>query len=341
MLYPAGVSLYSVALIACPSLLMTGRSQLQRSRRAGWIYSIAGWGGSSLGIGMAEHLHRVPVAFVAVAALLFSVPLISRFAIHRARETAAILAVLLASWGIARMLFHPVSTVPMSPVDCGRRVYISEGCIHCHSQYVRPGSADVELWGPAGNLEAIRQEKPPLIGNRRQGPDLSNVGARRSPLWLRMHLIDPRSLAYGSIMPSYAYLFRDSRGSDLVTYLESLKNSGSSRHLRTELATWTPDASPVVAERNQGRRLFDQYCATCHDRDGAARTRWGSLFKVQPPNLTTDALSGSGPGTQLNSVELARIIKFGMPGTDMPGHEYLSDPQIMALAGYVTQLRQH
>jgi hypothetical protein len=29
--------------------------------------------------------------------------------------------------------------------------------------------------------------------------------------------------------------------------------------------------------------------------------------------------------------ELARIAKFGIPGTDMPGHEYLSDGQIASI----------
>jgi cytochrome c oxidase cbb3-type subunit 2 len=27
-----------------------------------------------------------------------------------------------------------------------------------------------------------------LIGNRRHGPDLAEVGSRRSPLWLKAHL---------------------------------------------------------------------------------------------------------------------------------------------------------
>jgi cytochrome c oxidase cbb3-type subunit 2 len=35
---------------------------------------------------------------------------------------------------------------------------------------------------------------------------------------------------------------------------------------------------------------------------------------------------------------LARIAKFGIPGTDMPGHEYLSDEEIASLSLRLTQI---
>lgn len=36
---------------------------------------------------------------------------------------------------------------------------------------------------------------------------------------------------------------------------------------------------------------------------------------------------------------LPRIIKFGIPGTDMPGHETLSDSEIADLASFVLRMR--
>jgi cbb3-type cytochrome c oxidase subunit II len=107
----------------------------------------------------------------------------------------------------------------------GREVYIAEGCIHCHSQYVRPGTADEDRWGPAGSLPELERQHPPLFGNRRQGPDLQNVGARRDAEWLRRQLKTPRVVMAGSRMPGYAHLFRSgqpSRGDALVAYLLSL-----------------------------------------------------------------------------------------------------------------------
>ncbi len=67
------------------------------------------------------------------------------------------------------------------------------------------------MWSYGGPRKMLKSSAAniPLIGNRRQGPDLSEVGARRSPLWLHIHLIDPRLLSYDSPMPSYAWLFRD------------------------------------------------------------------------------------------------------------------------------------
>jgi cytochrome c oxidase cbb3-type subunit 2 len=110
----------------------------------------------------------------------------------------------------------------------GRHVYVSEGCMHCHSQFIRPGTRDEELWGAARDPEFSRQQSPALIGNRRQGPDLMNVGARRIRDWQRMHLTTPRLVSPNSRMPSYAHLFAegDPRGEALLDYLDSLGREG-------------------------------------------------------------------------------------------------------------------
>jgi len=34
---------------------------------------------------------------------------------------------------------------------------------------------------------------------------------------------------------------------------------------------------------------------------------------------------------------IAEIVKFGIPGTDMPGHEYLPDQQISSIGMWVAQ----
>jgi cytochrome c oxidase cbb3-type subunit 2 len=35
--------------------------------------------------------------------------------------------------------------------------------------------------------------------------------------------------------------------------------------------------------------------------------------------------------------EIARIVKFGLPGTDMPGHEVLSDEGIASISLWLTR----
>jgi hypothetical protein len=194
------------------------------------------------------------------------------------------------------------------------------------------------MWGPASDLEAVRREQPPLIGNRHQGPDLSMVGSRRSPLWLKMHFIHPRDVSHDSIMPSYAYLFNDDRGEALLAYMASLKSPQSVEHLRQSIANWQPFASPVTDPSHaEGNRLFAKYCATCHAPDGTARARWASSFKRLPPTLTKDKLHcvPLDESTDVRKVRIAQIIKFALPGTDMAGHEYLPDTQIEALTALV------
>ena len=215
ILYPIGVSLYSVALVAYPSFLAPATSAAERARQAGWIYAVAGWGASVLGIGMAQNLGYVPPAFVGAAASVILLPPLIRLLLRRQREAVLTAAVLIAALA-ANHFLSAAPQAPASQIERGRQVYISEGCISCHSQYVRPNSPDVLMWGPVEPIEEIRLQHPPLIGNRRQGPDLSNAGARRSLLWLKMHLYNPTQVSGTSIMPSYEFLFNDQRGDDLV-----------------------------------------------------------------------------------------------------------------------------
>lgn len=122
----------------------------------------------------------------------------------------------LAAW------LHP--SAHLHGVTLGRHVYVAEGCIHCHSQYLRPGTTDEAWWGEPRDPEFSRAQIPSLIGNRRQGPDLMNTGRRLPRDWQRQHLKDPRSVAPASRMPSYAHLFADDdpRGEALLDYLASL-----------------------------------------------------------------------------------------------------------------------
>lgn len=338
-LYPVGVSLYSVALVAYPSLLSPAATTQQRARQAGWIYAIAGWIGSALGIGMGQNLGHVPAAFVAVASIAVLLPVLIRIFRSRFRELALVSVVLFIAFVIYRV--QPTAPVAASPtaVERGRMVYISEGCIHCHSQYVRPNTADVIMWGPVENLDEIHHEKPPLIGNRRQGPDLAQVGARRSPLWLKMHLYNPREVSGSSIMPSFAFLFRDQRGNDLVAYLASLHGPDAAKHIADE-QSWHLSAQSIAdADPADGQRLYNQYCATCHNPDGRTRLKWQSEFTESPAILTPGLLSvGSDISARSARIDhLAHIIKFGIPESDMAGHEYLSDKDIAALSTWVAQ----
>jgi mono/diheme cytochrome c family protein len=345
VLYPIGVALYSVALVAYPSFLMPAASHAERARAAGYLYAVAGWVGSALGIGMGRNLHHVPLVFVAAAAALFVLPWLWNVVATRALGKsnliqAVVVAVVMGIAFALTLIVHSSGhSIALTQVERGRHIYIAEGCINCHSQYVRPNTSDVQMWGPVTGLEEIRREQPPLIGNRRQGPDLSQVGARRSQLWLRIHFLNPRDVSYESIMPRYDYLFRDGRGDDLIAYLMSLNSAGH----WGEVVNWLPSDHAIArAGSIDGSVLFAEHCAICHAPDGAARGKWLASFHSLPPDLVRGPMPhvvGYATPEQLR-MDIARITKFGLKGTDMAGHEYLPDEQIVAIADFVADQRE-
>jgi cytochrome c oxidase cbb3-type subunit 2 len=344
-LYPAGVSLYSAALVAWPgwfSGLVTRRAV---AWRAAWLFAVAGWFGSANGIGMAQSLSRVPGWFVAAAAAVV-VGALMRAKPHRKRAFWVVLGIV----GISLLprLAKPSSSKINGSAEIGgvllsesalrgRETYISEGCLHCHSRYVRPGSADVLIWGPTRPAAATLGESPVLIGNRRQGPDLSNVGARRSATWLKLHFIDPAGLLPGSAMPSYESLFRDRRGEDLIAYLRESSAAAVPERMKTA-AEWRPDTTTPPTAR--GGELFSRHCAACHGPQGAGNGPLARSFSRLPTNLVRGPFIWTFPGEELES-RTARIIKFGIIGMEMPGHETLPDADIRALAQYALHLRQN
>jgi cbb3-type cytochrome oxidase cytochrome c subunit len=91
----------------------------------------------------------------------------------------------------------------------GRKVYIGEGCWHCHSQFVRPVSNESVRWGQVASSEEYQNElqQPVMFGTRRVGPDLSREGGRRSNDWHAVHFWNPPRLSTGSPMPRYPWFF--------------------------------------------------------------------------------------------------------------------------------------
>ncbi len=333
LLYPAGVSLYSTALVALPAITRRWAGGERTAVRAAWLYVLAGWIGSALGIGMALDQHTIPNAFLAAAGVVIAVVLLaSRAGLPRTAGPLAALVLVPFVAPTAR------AGTESSAVAAGRAVYIAEGCLHCHSQFIRPGTRDEPLWGPSRPLAEMLREEPPLPGNRRQGPDLQNVGNRRSPDWNRLHLQEPRVLAPGSAMPKYAHLFRDGdpRGEALVEYLASL-GADTTEARAGMVAAWTPPR--LAGDPRRGTTLFATLCAACHGTDARGHGPLAARLAVPPADL----VAGPRPRTTrptpaATAEELARVIRFGVPGTAMAGHETLPDEDIAALTAFVVAL---
>jgi cytochrome c oxidase cbb3-type subunit 2 len=229
-------------------------------------------------------------------------------------------------------------------VSAGREVYISEGCMHCHSQYVRPGTHDVVWWGPVAEPGHPLEQVPPLIGNRRQGPDLMNVGNRRSAAWNRIHLMNPRALVPGSKMPSYAYLFRvkERRGEALIAYLSTLGTETIAQRLAVR-SEWKLSDDKGLLDLARTAQLFETNCAACHGKSGAGDGKQAINLGERPPRDLTHAQWQFIPRCENQAdrlQEIARVIKFGVPTTSMPGHETMSDAELCSLARYVESLQR-
>lgn len=103
----------------------------------------------------------------------------------------------------------------------GRAVYVSQGCVACHTEQVRGASDGADLdrgWGVRRTVARdYIYERPVLLGYMRLGPDLANIGSRKdpddpdkyTPAWHYLHLYNPHLTSPGSIMPSYKFLFED------------------------------------------------------------------------------------------------------------------------------------
>lgn len=112
----------------------------------------------------------------------------------------------------------------------GRKVYVAEGCWHCHSQFIRPVSNEEKRWGPVSKSWEYQNElqRPVMFGTRRVGPDLAREGGRRSNDWHAAHFYRPRDTSPLSVMPDYPWFFDgdagrpNRRGFAIITYMQWL-----------------------------------------------------------------------------------------------------------------------
>ncbi|MBK7339694.1 MAG: cytochrome-c oxidase, cbb3-type subunit I [Saprospiraceae bacterium] len=100
------------------------------------------------------------------------------------------------------------SVKPYTPLELqGRDIYIREGCYNCHSQMIRPFRYEVKRYGDYSKAGEFVYDHPFQWGSKRTGPDLARIGGKYNDAWHFNHMLEPSSMAPGSIMPSYPFLF--------------------------------------------------------------------------------------------------------------------------------------
>ena len=102
------------------------------------------------------------------------------------------------------------SVKPYTPLELyGRDIYIREGCYNCHSQLIRPLRFETVRYGAYSKSGEFVYDHPFQWGSKRTGPDLAREGGVRGNLWHFNHMIRPKVITPGSIMPAYPWMRED------------------------------------------------------------------------------------------------------------------------------------
>jgi len=162
----------------------------------------------------------------------------------------------------------------------------------------------------------------------------------------------------GSAMPPHDHLSQAERLA-LVTYVRGLtrarradiaqaqaadEGSPMTREAALEEAFELPgppiELPPAVASSAEllaeGRQLYVNSCASCHDLDGTGGLRSDMVDDKGRPVFARDFTAGILKGGS-EPLDIHRRIRCGMPGSPMPAYD-LSDDDAQALNAYVTSL---
>lgn len=143
----------------------------------------------------------------------------------------------------------PGYELPSEDEAAGKALFISNGCVGCHTQQVRNVAMD-ESWGSRPGLPADyagnhRQDfwrnTATLMGTERTGPDLTDIGNRQPGSdWHLLHLYQPRAVVKESIMPAYQWLFEEKEkvetGDTEVQVPDQFKTAAATKIIATKEA---------------------------------------------------------------------------------------------------------
>lgn len=221
----------------------------------------------------------------------------------------------------------------------GRKIYVANGCVYCHSQSIRSidWGLGAERIAQAGDYIA---DYPILLGSQRTGPDISQDGGEHPDDWHMAHFINPRYTRPLSLMPSWKWL-GETRIKELTAYVQSLglKDAdprvirqaywkaqaveayeagpdGNIRWLNEHVPQgWRDLPNPYPTSEAglaRGHKIFQDFCLGCHgpvgDGMGPAQAY------IYPPPLNFTILKNR----EISGGILYYQIMNGITGTAMP-----------------------
>jgi mono/diheme cytochrome c family protein len=221
----------------------------------------------------------------------------------------------------------------------GRKIYLQNGCVYCHSQSIR--SID---WGHGAQRIAQSgdyiADEPVALGSQRTGVDLSQEGGEHPDDWHITHFVNPRYTRPSSIMPPFEWLGAQ-RIDTLTQYIQSLGFKDADRRMQrqrywktesikayeagpVENVRWLAEIVPPgwrnipnpyptsAAGLQRGHKIYQNFCIGCHgpigDGMGPAQP-W-----IYPPPLNFTILKGR----EISGGILYYQIMNGITGTAMP-----------------------
>jgi cytochrome c oxidase cbb3-type subunit I/II len=120
------------------------------------------------------------------------------------------------------------SVKPYTPLELyGRDIYIREGCYNCHSQLIRPVRFETVRYGTYSKSGEFVYDHPFQWGSKRTGPDLAREGGIRGNLWHFNHMIRPKVITTGTIMPAYPWMREDNMDiDDIAAKIRAMQTLG-------------------------------------------------------------------------------------------------------------------
>jgi mono/diheme cytochrome c family protein len=231
----------------------------------------------------------------------------------------------------------------------GRKLFYSNGCNYCHTQYVRLEDTGM---GPVSEAGDYVFDSPLILGSERTGPDLSYLGRKRSEQWELDHLADPRKFSPMSIMPSFEFLPEEDLRA-ITSYLFNLGNRVAAEWMILPPAPYQnkedPLKYPIVqqpaqgqdvgwqtwedSQLQEGKVIYLDHCMTCHGCAGNGLGHYAGTLVVTPANLKQE------PFRSMPEEQWFWHVSEGVPGSVMPPWKAsLEEEQRWQVIRYIRQI---
>ena len=239
----------------------------------------------------------------------------------------------------------------------GRKIYIANGCVYCHTQSVRTidWGVGAERIAEAGDYV---KDHPILLGSQRTGPDLSQQGGEHPDDWHIAHFVNPRFTSPNSIMPNFDHLGME-KLNQLTAYVQSLgfkqadKRMARQREWKEKLIEayeagpeanvaflnslipkgWREIPNPYPTSRAalaRGHKVYQDFCIGCHGPVGDGMGPAQPFLNPPPLNFTILQ------GREISGGILYYQIMNGITGSAMPYFKtHLESEKIWEVGDYV------